>query len=162
MNQKVCSIVGCSNVGKTTLIERLVDWFKSHGINVGVIKHASHGFDLVEGKDSTRFFNAGAQMVWVFSEQKGTMRLDNNNSNDIISILNLEQGNVDLFLLEGFKTYPFCRVWVRKDMHDGPPEKNSLPTFVVGPFERVKDGPPKISNSAIEAVAFWTSKTLKI
>ena len=53
-----------SNSGKTTLIEKLIPLLKVRGLAVGVLKHASKGFDPERpGKDSWRFREAGAGMV---------------------------------------------------------------------------------------------------
>ena len=71
INRKVpvISIIApSSGTGKTTFIEKLIPKLNERGINVGVVKSDSHGFNLdVEGKDSWRFQNAGAQSVAVVS-----------------------------------------------------------------------------------------------
>lgn len=59
-------IAAASNSGKTTLIEKLVPILKQRGLRIGVVKHASKGFDLDRpGKDSWRFREAGADAVLV-------------------------------------------------------------------------------------------------
>ena len=71
INRKVpiISIIApSSGTGKTTFIEKLIPKLNEQGIKVGVVKSDSHGFNLdVEGKDSWRFQNAGAQSVAVVS-----------------------------------------------------------------------------------------------
>ena len=57
----IISIVGNSNSGKTTLIEKLIPELKKRGYRVGVIKHAHHGFNIdKKGKDSWRHKVEGA------------------------------------------------------------------------------------------------------
>lgn len=58
------SVIGYSNAGKTTLIEKLVPALKKKGFRVGTIKHSVHSsrFDM-NGKDSWRFYEAGADTV---------------------------------------------------------------------------------------------------
>ena len=60
----IVSIVGKSDSGKTTLLEKLVAAIRSRGYRVGTIKHDTHGFDIDhEGKDSWRHKKAGARTV---------------------------------------------------------------------------------------------------
>jgi molybdopterin-guanine dinucleotide biosynthesis protein B len=62
------SIVGKSNSGKTTLIEKLIRELKKRGYRVATIKHNRHGFDIDhEGKDSWRHKKAGAQITVIAS-----------------------------------------------------------------------------------------------
>jgi molybdopterin-guanine dinucleotide biosynthesis protein B len=54
------SIVGKSNTGKTTLLERLIPELTARGYRVASIKHSRHPFDFDrEGKDSWRHRKAG-------------------------------------------------------------------------------------------------------
>ena len=57
----VISIVGHSNVGKTTVLERLIPELRSRGYRVGAVKHSHHGVDLdTPGTDSHRLAEAEA------------------------------------------------------------------------------------------------------
>ena len=59
----VVSVVGVSDSGKTTLMERLLKEIKSRGWRVATIKHDLHGFDIDKpGKDSWRHARAGADI----------------------------------------------------------------------------------------------------
>ena len=63
----VVGVTGPSNSGKTTLIEKVVPILQRWGYRVGVVKHDPKDkarFD-VEGKDSWRFFQTGADVVVV-------------------------------------------------------------------------------------------------
>ena len=67
----IISIVGISNSGKTTLIEKLTPELKQRGLKVGTIKHDVHGFELdQEGKDTWRHAQAGVDTVVISSPQK--------------------------------------------------------------------------------------------
>jgi molybdopterin-guanine dinucleotide biosynthesis protein B len=62
----IVSIVGKSNSGKTTLIERILPVLKARGYRIGTIKHTGHDFDIDHrGKDSHRHKTAGADAVMV-------------------------------------------------------------------------------------------------
>ena len=64
----IISIVGKSDSGKTTLLEKLIEEFCRRGHRVGTIKHDTHGFDIDhEGKDSWRHKKAGAATVIISS-----------------------------------------------------------------------------------------------
>ena len=52
----IISVVGKSNSGKTTLLEKLIRELKRRGYNLAIIKHSSGGFDMDQpGKDSGRY-----------------------------------------------------------------------------------------------------------
>lgn len=59
-------IIGRKNSGKTTLIERLVQYLSARGLRIGTIKHTHHHHELdTPGKDSHRHRSAGASVVGI-------------------------------------------------------------------------------------------------
>ncbi len=67
----IISVVGKSESGKTTLIEKLIPELKNRGYRIGTIKHAHHNFDMdKEGKDSWRHKAAGSETVVIVSPGK--------------------------------------------------------------------------------------------
>lgn len=97
------SFAAWSGTGKTTYLEKLIPILTQKGIKVAVIKHDGHDFDMdVEGKDTDRFFKAGAQTVLISSPKKCAwihknmydLRLD-----ELVPYVS----DVDLILVEGFK-----------------------------------------------------------
>lgn len=66
----VFSIVGSSNAGKTTLLEKLISALSQRGYRVAVIKHARHFQVDYPGKDSWRYREAGAAVVVLASAQE--------------------------------------------------------------------------------------------
>lgn len=71
MNKPVISIIGKSNVGKTTLIEKMLPIFAEKGYKIGTIKHHLHDYDSdIRGKDSWRHRNAGARQTMISSPEK--------------------------------------------------------------------------------------------
>ncbi|MER3424588.1 MAG: molybdopterin-guanine dinucleotide biosynthesis protein B [Nitrospiraceae bacterium] len=117
MTIPILSIVGRSNSGKTTLIERLIPELVLTGYRVATIKHAGHGFDLdTEGKDSWRHKRAGASTVIVVS--KGGLAM----FSDVSSEIKVEElrdrfldPEIDLILAEGWKSEGFPKVLVIRD-----------------------------------------------
>jgi molybdopterin-guanine dinucleotide biosynthesis adapter protein len=115
----VISVVGKSNVGKTTLVEKLIKEIKSRGYKVATVKHDVHGFDIdVPGKDTWRHAQAGSDVVVISSPQKLAM------ISKVEEELSLDQvceriSGVDLIMTEGYKreTKPKIEVF-RKGVYD--------------------------------------------
>ncbi len=100
----VVSIVGRSNVGKTTFLEKLIAELKRRGHRVATIKHDVHGFDIDRpGKDTWRHAQAGSDLVVIAAPDRfamiartpGELSLD-----EIVARLPLD---VDIVLTEGYK-----------------------------------------------------------
>ncbi len=63
---QIVSVVGKSNSGKTTLIERIIPVLKARGYRIGTVKHTPHAIEVDRpGKDSYRHKAAGADAVMV-------------------------------------------------------------------------------------------------
>jgi molybdopterin-guanine dinucleotide biosynthesis adapter protein len=115
----VISVVGKSNVGKTTLVEKLIKEIKSRGYKVATVKHDVHGFDIdVPGKDTWRHAQAGSDVVVISSPQKLAM------ISKVEEELSLDQvceriSGVDLIMTEGYKreTKPKIEVF-REGVYD--------------------------------------------
>ena len=97
-----------SGTGKTTLLRQLIPTLKSMGLNVAVIKHAHHNFDIdVPGKDSYEIRQAGAQQVLVSSNRLMALmevqpiELQEPRLADLIP--RLDTTRLDIILVEGFK-----------------------------------------------------------
>ena len=99
----VISIVGKSESGKTTLIERLVPELKRRGYRIGIVKHAHHGFDMDrKGKDSYRHRQAGADTVMIASP--GQIAMIKSVPNECLDDLVPYFEDMDLLITEGFKS----------------------------------------------------------
>ncbi len=98
----VITIVGHSNSGKTTLIEKLIPELKRRGYRIGTIKHTSRGFSMDHpGKDTDRHRKAGADTVMAASPGMIAM-VKSTDHDDLESLLPWFQ-DVDIVLVEGFK-----------------------------------------------------------
>ena len=99
---KILSIVGRSQSGKTTIIEKLIPELKKRGYRIGTIKHAHHGFDIDKsGKDSWRHRHAGADTVVVASP--GQIAMVKNEKGESLDDLQKYFDGVDLIITEGYK-----------------------------------------------------------
>ena len=64
----VIAFAAYSGTGKTTLIEQIIPRLRAKGLQLAVIKHDGHRFDIDrEGKDSWRFTRAGAEVTVISS-----------------------------------------------------------------------------------------------
>ena len=113
----ILCVVGRSNSGKTTLIERLIPELVRAGYRVATIKHAGHGFDLdTEGKDSWRHKRAGASTVIVLS--RGSLAM----FSDVSEQIKVEEirdryldHEIDLIIAEGWKSDDYPKIVVVRD-----------------------------------------------
>lgn len=96
-----------SGTGKTTLLIKLISILSGNGIRVGIIKHAHHTFDIDQpGKDSYELRKAGASEMLIGSVNRWALMADAETDQVFTledHILRLDQDNLDLILIEGFK-----------------------------------------------------------
>jgi molybdopterin-guanine dinucleotide biosynthesis protein B len=116
----IISIVGKSESGKTTLIEKLIPELKKRGYRIGTIKHALHGFEIDrKGKDSYRHKSAGADTVIVVSPESIAM-IKNGGSGTLDSVSGYFS-DMDLVITEGYKKENKPKIEVfRKARHKEP------------------------------------------
>jgi molybdopterin-guanine dinucleotide biosynthesis protein B len=99
------SIVGRSNSGKTTFLEKLIRELKSRHYRVAVIKHDTHGFDIDHpGKDTWRMAQAGSDIVMISSPNKMAMIKKTSNELTLDQLQAQIMDEVDIILSEGYKT----------------------------------------------------------
>ena len=99
---------GFSGVGKTTLLEHLIQRFKKDHIRVGYYKHDAHRFQMdKEGKDTHRGAAAGAGIVTINDPEHFAVIAENPFKKRTITHA-LEQ--CDCILIEGYKKSPFDKI----------------------------------------------------
>ncbi len=99
----VISVVGRSNSGKTTYLEKLIAELKLRGYTIAVIKHHHHGFDIDKpGKDTWRHAQAGADIVCLASPHKMAMIRKSDQEMTLNQVVNYID-NVDIIFTEGYK-----------------------------------------------------------
>lgn len=111
----VISVVGRSNSGKTTLLEKLIGELKRRGYNLAIIKHSSGGFELDRpGKDSWRFSRAGGDTVVLSSASQVAIIKSVEHEASLEELLYQIDGEYDLVLTEGFKGGPAPKIEVHR------------------------------------------------
>lgn len=121
MKTRIITIVGKSDSGKTTLLEKVIALLTDKGYKIGSVKHAHDGFEMdKEGKDSWRHRKAGASATLVITENKIAMVKDDTTS--YIEKMQSYLSDMDIILAEGFKkqNLPKIEVFRTKSVHKEP------------------------------------------
>ena len=123
-----CPLLGFSaysGTGKTTLLRQVLPLLKNHGIRVAVLKHAHHNFDVDHpGKDSHTLRHAGASQMLIASSKRWALMVETPEAtkepslNDLLT--QLDQTQLDLILVEGFKDEPFSKIELHRPELDKP------------------------------------------
>src|SRR5512137_1070133 len=110
----VLSIVGKSNAGKTTLLEKLIPELKRRGYRVATVKHDAHSFEMDQpGKDTWRHRQAGADVVVISSKDK-VAEIRSVDAEVPLTELAASIRGVDIILTEGYKRGPAPKIEVSR------------------------------------------------
>jgi len=111
----IVSVVGRSDSGKTTLIEKLIPELLKRGYRVGTIKHHAHPLELdKQGKDSWRHAKAGAAVCMVAGSSQILLTRSTNGEMDVRLLAGLYMDEVDLLITEGYKKKDFPKIEVHR------------------------------------------------
>lgn len=145
----VVGFAAYSGTGKTTLLTRLLPELTRHGLRVGMIKHAHHQFEIdTPGKDSYELRKAGASEMLIASGQHWALMADTGNRGDPVlqeMLERLDQDNLDLVLVEGFKHEAFPKIELHRPalgkplIH--PQDDNVVAVASDGPVELARELP---------------------
>jgi len=128
MSKMIC-IVGRSQSGKTTLIEKLIPELKARGYRIGTIKHSHHVFDFDKsGKDSWRHKDAGAETVVIASP--GKIAMVKNDHHENLAGLHRFFDDLDLVITEGYKNESRPKIEVVRAARNPEPLLASDPNLV--------------------------------
>jgi len=157
-------IIGRHNSGKTTLILQLIPALKERGLRVGVLKHAP-GIQSFDGEnDSARFATAGADFTGLAGRHGGAIYLP-----ELTEISQWEQAiecffpQVDLLLVEGYKSAPGTKIEAWHDGLSEPPVSKSEepPLFFVSEVSLMPEiqslSPDDIDYIAEQIHRWWKS-----
>lgn len=147
------SVVGRSNVGKTTLLEKLVRELKRRGCDLATIKHVASDFDLDHpGKDSWRLAKAGSDTVVLSSPREVALMRPVTREATPEELLHLIGEGFDLILIEGFKNSSLPKIEVhRKELGGLLTSPEELLALVTD--ERLDIAVPQFSPDEVEALA---------
>ena len=154
MTPEIIAVVGKSDSGKTTLLEKLIPEMKKRGHRIGVVKHAHHGFEMdKKGKDSWRHRKAGADASLLVSP--GRIGLIKNQEPGSVQELKTYLSDMDLIITEGFKreNLPKIEIFRKGGRHKEPlcMADSNLAAFVTD--SDYVPGVPIFQLDAIEALA---------
>jgi len=103
MSTPILSLVGYSNSGKTTLMEKLVSGLVAKGLRIATIKHSHHQPEMdTPGKDSWRHKQAGASTSLLVGPEKMLMVSDVDENLNPQLLASRLFTDYDLVLVEGY------------------------------------------------------------
>jgi molybdopterin-guanine dinucleotide biosynthesis protein B len=159
---KAIGIIGYSNTGKTTLIEKLIPIFRARGLSVSAVKNAHHGFDMDRpGKDSFRYREAGAGQVLIATGQRWALLTATPQRAATLDELLALLAPCDLAIVEGFKSEgQIPRIEVRRSVNSEPPIFPHDPNVIaVAADHPVETNLPVLDlNDAAKIAAFITER----
>ena len=111
MTTPIIAIVGKSNSGKTTLVEKIVALLTRKGYVIGTAKHTHCGFDIDrEGKDTWRHRKAGAGATLMVTDDEAV--LVRNDTRIPEAKMETYLAGMDLIIAEGFKSRDLPKIEV--------------------------------------------------
>ncbi len=154
MKPEIIAVVGKSNSGKTTLLEKIIPELKSRGYRLGIVKHAHHGFEMdKKGKDSWRHKKAGADATLVISP--ATIALVKDEEPESVQDIRKYLSDMDIIITEGFKRemIPKIEIFRKAGKHREPlcMDDKNLAAFVTD--SDYKPDVPKFFLNDIEKIA---------
>ncbi len=131
----VICIVGRSNSGKTTLVEKLLPELRARGYRIATAKHAQEIDIDRPGTDSARHLQAGSEAVVLASNEELAMMRGLTAAPTLDEVVRLLGEDCDLIIAEGFKSESAPKIEVQRSA-TGP-----LLTDLKGLFAVVTDEP---------------------
>ena len=144
----VLAVCGYSGSGKTTLVEKLLPLLSGRGLKVAVLKHDAHHLTVDRpGKDTARFFDAGAAVVLAHDDEEGFMRFRKPVDFKYENMIELPPFDCDLVLVEGHKLSPWPKVWLTGEPPKPPPEEAKV---IIEVMTRTDDLAERMEKVALE------------
>lgn len=150
----VINIAGWSGSGKTTLICKLLRRFSDDGLRAATIKHTHHRFDPLRGRPSVAAWrDAGAHEILLASNKRSALMHETGNEPEPRpEALTPTLGEVDIVLIEGFKSHAYDKIEVYRGANGTPLIANSDDRVVAVASDLDADG---IARFALPGVSFF-------
>jgi molybdopterin-guanine dinucleotide biosynthesis adapter protein len=134
-----------SGTGKTTLLTQVIPALTASGLRIGLVKHSHHDFQIDQpGKDSYRLRQAGAETVMIVSSHRRaviteiTPAMEPKLSEQLLA---LDQSQLDLILVEGFKAEKFPKIELHRPSLEKPLLYPNDPDIIAVATDRELDIP---------------------
>ena len=169
MTIPVLGFVAYSGTGKTTLLLKIIPLLKQNDLRIGMIKHTHHKkFDIDHpGKDSYRLRQAGAEQMLVASGKRWALmvemenKLEEPNLEQLLAHLNQDQ--LDLILVEGFKHENFPKIEVHRPSLGKPllfPDDESIVAVVCDEPDLITTTLPVFDMNELQLIVKFIEKYL--
>ncbi|HID15852.1 MAG TPA: molybdopterin-guanine dinucleotide biosynthesis protein B, partial [Candidatus Atribacteria bacterium] len=112
--QVYCIVGARRGIGKTRLVEKVIEKLKEKRITVYTVKKSSKKIDLAE-KDTSRHLNAGAELTLAVSPQDSVVILKRKNIEELIRQYIPENG---VTLIEGFRESKYPKIIIVENLDD--------------------------------------------
>jgi molybdopterin-guanine dinucleotide biosynthesis adapter protein len=151
---RVIGLAGWSGAGKTTLIVKLIPYFRERGITVSTLKHAHHAFDVDQpGKDSYLHREAGACEVLVASSRRFALMHELRGAEEPgLAELLRRMSEVDLILVEGYKRDAHPKIEVHRVANAKPFLYLEDPAIVALATDAADGLPPHLPHAHLDDV----------
>jgi molybdopterin-guanine dinucleotide biosynthesis protein B len=149
----IISIVGRSNSGKTTLIEKLLTELKARGYRVATVKHTHSKMTISESdKDSARHLQAGAAAALVTAPGRLEMAKTFPQELTLEQVALIIGEDYDLILTEGFKEADAPKIEVHRKAN-APPLTDIKKLFAIATDEPLDSKIRQFSLDDVKGIA---------
>lgn len=155
---RVIGLAGWSGAGKTSLIVKLIPYFRQRGLTVSTLKHAHHAFDIDQpGKDSYLHREAGALEVLVASSRRFALIHELRGAEEPgLSELLRRMCEADLVLVEGYKSDRHAKIEVHRVANGKPflfPDDKTIAAIATDATEGLPPDLPRAQLDDTPAIA---------
>jgi len=164
MTPPVLAIVGRSNAGKTTLIEKLLHYLTAQGLRIATIKHSHHQPQMdAPGKDSWRHKQAGAVRALLVGPQQMLMVCDTQPETSPHTLATRYCTDVDLVLVEGYAALPGDKIEVVRAARSSEPRTTlSEVIALVTDVNDLHTAVPRFSLDDIDGIAAFIQQWMNV
>jgi molybdopterin-guanine dinucleotide biosynthesis protein B len=157
----IISIVGKSEAGKTTLLERLIGELKQRGHKVAIVKHSHHADDLdTQKKDTWRFTRAGSELSAINSLDNLAIYRHMDQYFDPQEISYFILWDYDIILTEGFKGSSYPKIEVHRHKQGQELATDLAQLLAVVTDEKLDVKVPQFSHDDIVGIADLIEKVM--